>query len=160
MRVHYLRSSGADSGTGSEKRSSRLEAAWKNLDPAVMTVDELLMLHERVGQLLCVKLQSLSSKVRVDQEKLQAHLSRLRSGLLQVSEPEQEPERERVNQAKPARRPYPTVFPKYRSLKNPSLTWAGRGKQPRWLLSEMKDGKALSDFLIDKPAGKGRKKAR
>ncbi|WP_420134035.1 H-NS family nucleoid-associated regulatory protein [Rhodopseudomonas sp.] len=152
MRVHYLRSTAADAvGGGSDKRNSRLEAAWKTLDPAVMTVDELLMFHERVGQALCTKLQSLSSKVRSDQEKLQAHLSRLRSGLVTVNEPEPEV------QEKPARRPYPTVYPKYRSLKNPSLTWAGRGKQPRWLLAEMKDGKTLSDFLIDKPSNKRRK---
>ncbi|MFC0242354.1 H-NS family nucleoid-associated regulatory protein [Rhodopseudomonas telluris] len=150
--MHYLRSTGADAvSAGSEKRNSRLEAAWKTLDPTVMTVDELLMFHERVGQMLCTKLQSLSSKVRMDQEKLQAHLSKLRSGLITVNEPELEAP------TKPARRPYPTVYPKYRSLRNPSLTWAGRGKQPRWLLAEMKDGKTLSDFLIDKPTNKRRK---
>lgn len=154
MRMHYLRSTAADAVSGgSEKRNSRLEAAWKTLDPTVMTVDELLLFHERVGQMLCTKLQSLSSKVRLDQEKLQAHLSKLRSGLVTVNEAEPEPEAA----AKPARRPYPTVYPKYRSLRNPSLTWAGRGKQPRWLLAEMKDGKTLNDFLIDKPTSKRRK---
>src|SRR5690348_4009312 len=30
------------------------------------------------------------------------------------------------------------VAPKYRSKKNPKLTWAGRGATPRWMKAEMK----------------------
>ena len=41
------------------------------------------------------------------------------------------------------------VAPKYRSKKNPKLTWAGRGATPRWMREEMKAGKAKKDaFLI------------
>jgi DNA-binding protein H-NS len=47
------------------------------------------------------------------------------------------------------RRPYPKVLPKYRNPKNRSETWAGRGKQPRWLAAQLRVGKQLSDFLID-----------
>jgi DNA-binding protein H-NS len=32
-----------------------------------------------------------------------------------------------------AQRKYPRVFPKFRNPKEPSETWSGRGKQPRWL---------------------------
>jgi DNA-binding protein H-NS len=39
-------------------------------------------------------------------------------------------------------------------------TWAGRGAKPRWLVAAIKDGKKIDDFLIDKSAGKGRKKRR
>jgi DNA-binding protein H-NS len=39
-------------------------------------------------------------------------------------------------------------------------TWAGRGARPRWLVAAIKGGKKLDDFLIDKSAGKGRKKRR
>ncbi|HVX77221.1 MAG TPA: H-NS histone family protein [Bradyrhizobium sp.] len=46
------------------------------------------------------------------------------------------------------RRPYPKVFPKYRNPKNHSETWAGRGKQPRWLTKQLRSGKKLTDFLI------------
>lgn len=46
------------------------------------------------------------------------------------------------------RRPYPKVFPKYRNPKNHSETWAGRGKQPRWLAMQLRSGKKLTDFLI------------
>ena len=41
------------------------------------------------------------------------------------------------------------VAPKYRSKKNPKLTWAGRGATPRWMRDEMKAGKLKKDsFLI------------
>src|SRR5215471_13567856 len=50
------------------------------------------------------------------------------------------------------------VPPKYRSPSGD--TWAGRGAKPRWLVAAIKGGKKLDDFLIDKSAGKGRKKRR
>ena len=41
------------------------------------------------------------------------------------------------------------VAPKYRSRKNPKLTWAGRGATPRWMRDEMKAGKLKKQaFLI------------
>ena len=50
------------------------------------------------------------------------------------------------------------VPPKYRSRSGE--TWAGRGARPRWLVAAIKRGKKIDDFLIDKSAGKGRKKRR
>lgn len=41
-----------------------------------------------------------------------------------------------------------SVEPRYRSKKNPSETWTGRGKQPRWLVAELESGAKLEDFLI------------
>ena len=41
------------------------------------------------------------------------------------------------------------IAAKYRSKKNPRLTWAGRGATPRWMREEMKVGKLKKDaFLI------------
>jgi DNA-binding protein H-NS len=41
------------------------------------------------------------------------------------------------------------VPPKYRSRKDPKLTWAGRGATPVWMREEMKAGKLKKDaFLI------------
>ncbi len=41
------------------------------------------------------------------------------------------------------------VAPKYRSKKNPKLTWAGRGATPRWMRDEMMAGKLKKEaFLI------------
>ena len=50
------------------------------------------------------------------------------------------------------------VPPKYRGPSGD--TWAGRGAKPRWLVDAIKGGKKLDDFLIDKSAGKGRRKRR
>ncbi|TCB45310.1 H-NS histone family protein [Acinetobacter terrestris] len=41
-----------------------------------------------------------------------------------------------------------SVEPRYRSKQNPSDTWTGRGKQPRWLVAELESGAKLEDFLI------------
>jgi DNA-binding protein H-NS len=41
------------------------------------------------------------------------------------------------------------VAPKYRSRKDPKMTWAGRGATPVWMREEMKAGKLKKDaFLI------------
>lgn len=40
------------------------------------------------------------------------------------------------------------VEPRYRNKNNPSETWTGRGKQPRWLVAELEKGAKLDDFLI------------
>jgi DNA-binding protein H-NS len=48
----------------------------------------------------------------------------------------------------PQRRPYPKVEPKYRNPNNPTETWSGRGKTPRWLSKLIGAGKKLDDFSI------------
>jgi len=41
------------------------------------------------------------------------------------------------------------IAAKYRSKKDPKLTWAGRGATPRWMRDEMKAGKLKKEaFLI------------
>lgn len=39
--------------------------------------------------------------------------------------------------------------PKYRDPAKPENTWAGRGKQPRWLKEKLEAGASLEDFLIE-----------
>ena len=48
------------------------------------------------------------------------------------------------------RRPYPKVDPKYQNPINPAETWSGRGKQPRWLKAQLRAGKMLQDFMIQR----------
>ena len=59
-----------------------------------------------------------------------------------------------------ARRAYPQVFPKYSNPAKPSETWAGRGKQPRWLTAQLKAGKKLDDFRIQTLPGRARRSTR
>ena len=50
------------------------------------------------------------------------------------------------------RRPYPPVLPKFRNPDEPSETWAGRGKQPRWVRKQLRSGKRMDDFRIQSVA--------
>ena len=40
------------------------------------------------------------------------------------------------------------VAPKYRHPKDASLTWTGRGRQPKWLVAELEKGRKLESFRI------------
>jgi DNA-binding protein H-NS len=92
------------------------------------SVEELWALHEQVVLIL-------SSKIAEEKARLEKRLSELR---LQTAAPLDAP----------AKRPYPPVLPKYRNPVRASETWAGRGKQPRWLVAALKKGKHLEDFRI------------
>ena len=93
-----------------------------------MSSDDLWSLHDDVSQLL---------QQRIQTEKLQLE-KRLKLLEATVS----------------ARRPYPPVPPKYRNPDQPSETWAGRGKQPRWLLAKLHSGRRIDDFRIKKAANR------
>jgi len=54
----------------------------------------------------------------------------------------------RKRAAKKTGKPLGKVAPKYRNPANATETWAGRGKQPRWLAAETAKGRKLEDFLI------------
>jgi DNA-binding protein H-NS len=93
-----------------------------------MSTNDLWSLHLQVTQVL---------EQRIRQEKLRLE-ERLK--LLRTSGSE--------------RRHYPLVAPKYRNPDQPSETWAGRGKQPRWLVAQLKSGKRIEDFRIKKAANR------
>jgi DNA-binding protein H-NS len=103
----------------------------------VLTIDELWALHERITFVLTSRIQS-------EQQRLDTQLSHL----IAVRTT-------RVSSVHGTRRPYPKVEPKYRSISNPTLTWAGRGKRPRWLIAELNGDKKLDDFRIIGANGPG-----
>jgi DNA-binding protein H-NS len=45
------------------------------------------------------------------------------------------------------------IAPKYRNPENPSETWTGRGREPKWLQHQIASGKSKDDFLISKSMG-------
>ena len=49
---------------------------------------------------------------------------------------------------KPADRRLGKVAIKYRNPKDPSQTWTGRGRKPKWLVAELEAGKSLEKFAI------------
>ncbi|MBC9246293.1 H-NS histone family protein [Paracoccus sp. 11-3] len=41
-----------------------------------------------------------------------------------------------------------TVAPKYANPEDPTLTWTGRGRKPKWVQENLDKGKNLDDLLI------------
>lgn len=41
-----------------------------------------------------------------------------------------------------------TVAPKYVNPEDPTMTWTGRGRKPRWVQHNLEGGKQLDDLLI------------
>jgi len=91
-----------------------------------LSLDELWTLHEGVAAVLG--------------RKMMAEKAILEERLRKIA-----PE---ASMSKHERRAYPKVVPKYRNPKNPNETWSGRGKQPRWLVSQIGGGKRLDQFRI------------
>ena len=47
-----------------------------------------------------------------------------------------------------AKKPLKAAPAKYRHPENPGLTWAGRGRQPRWVTAHVDAGRPLTELLI------------
>jgi DNA-binding protein H-NS len=96
-----------------------------------MPTDELWTFREKVAATLAAK---LTAEKRMLEKRLRQLDRRFQA--------------ERV-QEKSGRRPYPIVLPKFRNPDQPSQTWAGRGKQPRWLSARLRSGQRIEDFRIE-----------
>ena len=111
---------------------------WRDWD--TMSVDDLWRLHESIVKVI-------TRKIRAETQRLE---NRLR--LLGPEGTSRERSREKLPRTpksrKPNQRPYPEVRPKYRDHANPSVTWSGRGKLPRWLSAQISLGRQLEDFKI------------
>ncbi len=108
-----------------------------NADFNSLSIDELWTIHEEIGALLSEKI--VAEKGELEERLAQLNLAMAARARLARAESG----RRRV-----ARRKYPPVLPKYQNPNDPSETWAGRGKQPRWLVSQLQAGRNMSDFLI------------
>jgi DNA-binding protein H-NS len=106
----------------------------KRHDFNLMSVNELWALRSEISSVL-------ANKITAEKTKLEKRLRQL--------VPSETVRRER--------RPYPQVFPKYRNPAEPAETWAGRGKQPRWLTAQLRTGKKLDDFRIQSGSGNARR---
>jgi DNA-binding protein H-NS len=110
----------------------------KRRDFNLMSVNELWALRLEISSVL-------AKKIAAEKTKLENRLRQLQTD----SVPSETVRRER--------RPYPRVFPKYRNPTEPTETWAGRGKQPRWLTAQLRTGKKLDDFRIQSGSGTARR---
>jgi DNA-binding protein H-NS len=104
-----------------------------------LSMDELWALHEEVSNML-------SEKILTEKRELEDRLAKLNGGMMaKINRSDLQ-----VAERRKVRRKYPPVLPKFQNPSDPSETWAGRGKQPRWLVSQLKAGKKMNDFLIDR----------
>src|SRR5689334_5840947 len=110
-----------------------------NLDLNSLSIDELWTVHEQVGAVLSEKI--VTEKRQLEERLAKLNRARADKGKMAGA---------RSGQRGAARRKYPPVLPKYQNPNDRSETWAGRGKQPRWLVSQIKAGKKISDFLINR----------
>ena len=108
----------------------------RTFDFDAMSVDDLWQLYDKLSQVLSIRLTS-------EKRELEKRLAQLRREKeLRVSESAD------INAAPRERRKYPRVFPKYQNPNEPSETWSGRGKQPRWLTAALKTGHTIDEFVI------------
>lgn len=93
-----------------------------------MSIDDLWSLHVEIAQLL-------QEKIKTEKVALEERLRILKAPT-------------------PSRKPYPQVPAKFRNPDRPSETWSGRGKQPRWLVAQIRSGKLIDDLRIRKETKK------
>jgi|SRR5882757_1965755 len=121
----------------------------KKLNLDAMSIDEMWQLHEEISRILSVRLTS-------EKRELEKRLAQLRREKeMRQSEP---PDAPSLNGAPRERRKYPRVFPKYRNPNEPSETWSGRGKQPRWLAAALRTGHTIEEFVIGNAESNGSNK--
>jgi DNA-binding protein H-NS len=112
----------------------------KKLNLEGMPLDQLWALYEQIDAVL-------SSRIVVEKQQLEMRLAQLQRRNDRDHSVVAERKTDNANLDRPRRR-YPKVSPKYQNPTVPSETWSGRGRQPRWLVSALKAGKAIDDFRI------------
>jgi DNA-binding protein H-NS len=110
----------------------------KKLNLDAMSTDQLWQLHEEISRILSVKLTS-------EKRELEKRLAQLRK---EKEIPPLGAIDKNLKDPLPERRKYPRVLPKYQNPNEPSETWSGRGKLPRWLTAALKTGHKIEDFVI------------
>jgi DNA-binding protein H-NS len=106
-------------------------AVVKHDDLECQPVDELWELYEEVSA-------QLTSRLIEKRDLLEKRLRQL-DGRFEAE----------MHRGKSQRRQYPKVSPKFRNPEEPSQTWTGRGKQPRWLAAQLRSGRRIEDFQIE-----------
>ena len=101
----------------------------KDIDLDKMPHDALWDLHQRIVEVLSRRLEDETRKLQKQLDELGRKSGGFPNEFLQ-------------------RRPYPKVQPKFRNPDNPSETWSGRGKMPRWLVLLVASGRNRDEFRV------------
>ena len=110
----------------------------EKLDLEAMPLDDLWALHEKLSRFL-------TERMIAEKQQLEARLQSLK----RVDKAHGSTELKSMGvKRENRRRKYPRVLPKFQNPKAPFETWAGRGRQPRWLISALNEGGKIEDFEI------------
>src|SRR5690349_11651957 len=103
------------------------ESAMLRQDLEAMEFEELWLLHEELTRIL-------AEKITAEKQELEKRLAQLNQGekLESIERPTAG-----AGAGSSPRRKYPKVAPKYYNPRQPTETWSGRGKQPRWLVAAL-----------------------
>ena len=113
----------------------------KKMNLEAMSVDQMWELHEEISRVL-------SARLTTEKRELERRLERLRRDRPAAKVGSEM----NGTAATPERRKYPRVYPKYQNPQDPSETWSGRGKTPRWLVAALETGHKLDEFAISNAA--------
>jgi DNA-binding protein H-NS len=105
----------------------------KKYDLERMSIDDLWTLHEQICSVLVKKIEERERGLQRRLDDLSRNFGGEPAGNL-------------------PRQPSPKVEPKFQNPEDRSMTWSGRGKQPRWLKQLLASGRAIEDFRIGAPA--------
>lgn len=113
----------------------------KKLNLDAMSVGEIWQLHQTVVEVLAARLTA-------EKHELEKRLSQLRRERHQSLAQPTENYSRRIAGSLEEPRKHAKVPPKYRNPNEPSETWSGRGKRPRWLTQALLAGQKIEDFVI------------
>ncbi len=110
-----------------------MHAAWrcdmKDTDLENMSHDALWDLHQKILEVLSRRLEDETRKLQKQLDELGRKSGKTPAEMLK-------------------RRPQPKAKPKFRNPDNPSETWSGRGKMPRWLARFVEAGRSRDEFKV------------
>ncbi len=109
-----------------------------SIDLSQLSVEELNAVIANAQQLIKAKRKTSIKQARAKIEQMAADLGITVEELLAA----------KVDAKAPSEKVRKKVEPRYHNPANQAETWTGRGKQPRWLASQLSSGKQLADFLI------------
>ena len=101
----------------------------KDTDLENMSHDALWDLHQKILEVLSRRLEDETRKLQKQLDELARKSGKSPVELLK-------------------RRPTPKAKPKFRNPDNPSETWSGRGKMPRWLAEFIESGRSRDEFKV------------
>jgi DNA-binding protein H-NS len=113
----------------------------KKINFDTMSVSEIWQLHRMV-------IEVLATRLTAEKQKLDKRLAQLRREKHQSLALQKESGSRRASASAQDLRKHAKVPPKYRNPNEPSETWSGRGKRPRWLARALLEGQKIEDFAI------------